>query len=280
MHKLPAEKLFPFFDEFKGRRTKELYAMLGLLVLQQMQDLTDDETVQQFAFNIQWHYALNISEASDFHTYVGARTLWGLRDLLSRHELEQVLFENVTDTLQQLFDLDPSMQRLDSVHLFSNMRHLGRIWLFVATIKKFLVNLKRHHKESYAALDTEFAARYLNKQGEALFAAVKPSDSTRTLQSLGEDLFLLVERFRQHPAIGAMSSYQLLVRLLHEQCVVTQAPDAGGNTITVKPSKQVPSNSLQNPSDPDAGYSGHKGKGYQMQVMESYCTAMKSSSPI
>jgi hypothetical protein len=40
--------------------------------------------------------------------------------------------------------------------------------------------------------------------------------------------------------------------------------------VVIKPNKEVPSDSLQNPSDPDAGYSGHKGKGYQMQVMETY----------
>ncbi len=32
----------------------------------------------------------------------------------------------------------------------------------------------------------------------------------------------------------------------------------------------IPSDSLQNPSDPDATYSGHKGQGYQVQVMETY----------
>jgi hypothetical protein len=34
LHRLPAEKLYPFYDEFRGRRTKELYAMLGLVILQ------------------------------------------------------------------------------------------------------------------------------------------------------------------------------------------------------------------------------------------------------
>jgi hypothetical protein len=32
LNNLPAEKLFPFFDEFKGRKTKELYTMLGLVL--------------------------------------------------------------------------------------------------------------------------------------------------------------------------------------------------------------------------------------------------------
>jgi hypothetical protein len=33
LHNLLAEKLFPFYDEFKGRKTKELYAMLGLVLI-------------------------------------------------------------------------------------------------------------------------------------------------------------------------------------------------------------------------------------------------------
>jgi len=39
--------------------------MMGIMVLQQMHDLTDDQAVEQFCFNIQWHYALNITNASD-----------------------------------------------------------------------------------------------------------------------------------------------------------------------------------------------------------------------
>jgi hypothetical protein len=35
-----------------------------------------------------------------------------------------------------------------------------------------------------------------------------------------------------------------------------------------KAPKDVPGSSVQNPSDPDAGYSGHKGKGYQAQIAE------------
>jgi IS5 family transposase len=54
-----------------------------------------------------------------------------------------------------------------------------------------------------------------------------------------------------------------------DQCIVEKDTD-NASKVTVKASKDVPSNSLQNPSDPDAGYCGHKGKGYQMQVMETY----------
>jgi hypothetical protein len=37
--------------------------------------------------------------------------------------------------------------------------------------------------------------------------------------------------------------------------------------ITVKPAREVFCQSWQNPSDPEAGYSGHKGQGYQAQLL-------------
>ena len=43
-----------------GSPTKELHAMLGLMLLQQTFDLTDKEAVEQFAFNLGWHHALGI----------------------------------------------------------------------------------------------------------------------------------------------------------------------------------------------------------------------------
>jgi hypothetical protein len=99
---------------------------------------------------------------------------------------------------------------------------------------------------------------------------VKPSESERTLQTMGADLFALVEGFRAEEAVTGMHSYQLLVRLLKEQCRVEQTDADQGPKVSVKPNKEVPSDSLQNPSDPNASYDGHKGRGYQIQVMETY----------
>ncbi len=58
LHNLPAEKLFPFYDEFRGRKSKELYAMLGLVLIQQMEDCSDTDAVDNFALNLKWQYAL------------------------------------------------------------------------------------------------------------------------------------------------------------------------------------------------------------------------------
>ena len=55
---IPIKKVIKYFDPTFGRPTKELYSMLGALILQQSFDLTDEETVQQYSYNIQWHYSL------------------------------------------------------------------------------------------------------------------------------------------------------------------------------------------------------------------------------
>lgn len=272
---LPVDKVIKHYNLRKGAPTKELYSILGLMVLQQMHDLTDEEAVDQFAYNIQWHYALDITSTADADAYVSPKTIWNMRDLLTTLGLYKTIFQEVTKTLAEVFKVDVSKQRIDSIHILSNMRHLGRIGLFVKTIKKFLVNLKRHHKDLYEALDKSVTDRYMSKQGEAVFSMVKPSQSMSTLETLANDLFGLVERFKGHKEVAAMTSYQLIVRLLKEQCIIERI-NTHETKITVKANKDVPSDSLQNPSDPDAGYDGHKGKGYQVQIAESYQPVDKS----
>ena len=41
LQQLPVDNITPFFSEKLGRPTKELYALLGALLLQQMHNLTD-----------------------------------------------------------------------------------------------------------------------------------------------------------------------------------------------------------------------------------------------
>lgn len=267
---LPVEALRNHYDDWNGRPTKELYSMIGLMILQQMQDLTDEQAVEQFCFNIQWHYALNITSPEDAASYVSHKSLWTMRDKLSTDEIYKEIFTTTLSLLAKLFKVDLEKQRMDSVHIQSNMRHLGRIGLFVKTIKKFLANLKRQHRILFDQLDNDLTKRYMSKKEESLFAMVKPSDSSRTLDQLAEDVFSLTQRFASVSTVHNMNSFKLLTRLFKEQCVVEKEDGASETKAVARPNKEVPSDSLQNPSDPDAGYSNHKGQGYQVQVVENY----------
>ena len=265
---LPVSQLAPFFNESFGRPTKELHTVLGVLVLQQSLDLTDVETVNQLAFNIQWHYALNISEESDSAKYFSEKTLWNMRRIAVENALEAALFEDITAKLADVFNVNTEKQRIDSVHIKSNMRRLGRIGIFSKSIHKFLVNLKRGYKEHFETVDQAIIDKYFSEKALGCFAMVKPSESNKTLASVAEDLYDLVEQFKDFKPVCAMHSYKLLERVLKEQCNLKVSDHQ--KQVKVKQPKEIASDSLQNPSDPDATYSGHKGQGYQVQVMETY----------
>jgi hypothetical protein len=230
--------------------------------------MTDEEAIEQLSFNIQWHYALNITEESDEAKYISTKTLWTMRDFVYQNGLDEILFKNITGKLAKVFQVNTDNQRIDSVHIKSNMRRLGRISIFVTSINKFLVNLKRNHKALFDTVASDVVEKYLPEKSLKCFAMIKPSASAKTLTSVSADLFDLVQQFKSHSKVKNMHSYKLLERVLNEQCNLNVSDST--NPVTVKPPKQIPSDSLQNPSDPDAAYSGHKGQGYQVQVMETY----------
>ena len=271
LEKLPVEKVAKHFNEGMGRPSKELYTAVGSLILQQLRDLSDPELTRAVAFNIDWHYALDITDESDDGKYISERTLRTYRKILIKEGLDTVLFETLTDTLIKVFDVDTSKQRLDSTHILSNMRKLGRIRIFAKTIRKFLKKLKRTHPDLFATLsESEFTDSYLSKKSDGCFSRVKPSETGKKLQELAEDLLYLVELYRSHEKVRELSEYRLLGRVLREQCRITgSGTDA---KVEIKPPKEVPSDSLQNPSDPGAGYDGYKKQGYQAQIMETYQT--------
>ncbi len=269
LDELPVEQMAPYFEKHIGRPTKELHTVLGVLLLQQAMDLNDQSAIEQLCFNIQWHYALNIAEESDDAKYISEKTLYSMRQLMLAHGLDTLMFANISDKLAKVFKVDTKKQRIDSVHIHSNMRKLSRISIFAHTISKFLVNLKRHHRHLFATIDQKVIDPYWGNKAMSVFSLVKPSQAAKTLQQVSADLFTLIEQFKAHPSVVAMHSYKLMQRVLAEQCTLESSDDGGSKVIVKKPA-DIASNSLQNPSDPDATYDGHKGQGYQVQIMETY----------
>jgi len=243
---IPVDKVAKYFDATCGRPTKELYAMVGALILQQTLDLTDDETVRQYSLDTQWHFALNITEESDNAKYMSHKTLWNNRNIVSSNHLEEEIFKAGTDKLAEVFKVNTDKQRNDSVHIKSNMRRLGRIGIFSRSIHKFLVNLKRSHPDQFATVDKKLVEKYLSKTALGCFSRVKPSESKKTLTGVSKDLFNLVEQFKQCDEVTLMYSYKLLERVLREQCHLTDDKD---HPVELKTPKELQADSLYGSDD-------------------------------
>jgi len=258
---LPASELSKEFDPVMGRPTVDLPVVLGAIILQQMFNLTDQETVDTLAFNITWHYALDIRNDADME--MTDRTLRSYRKLVMERGLDETMFRDVTDGLIEAAGVDTSKQRIDSTAFRSAMRQLTRLGTFVETISKFLRELKRKIPSEYDRVDPEVVRKCVDREGAGCFGA-RPMETRRRLPEAAAMLRELVTMFSGTQA-EELESFALLKRVFNEQCEV----DDEGN-LKIKPPGSMTGNHMSNPSDPDSTYNGHKGQGFTGQVMETY----------
>ena len=255
LHLMPAEALGKHFDAKLGCPTKELYGMAGAIFLKEFFDLTIPQTVERYLTDAAWQYALNVNpmEASLSHS-----TVERYSSLFAEEDLASEVFHRITSALIEALELDVSRQRLDSTHIYSDMAVFGRTKLMAVTIKRFLTQLKRHHRDLYEVLGDDFLARHAPSHAK-LFGDFKgPRSQLR--QTVAEDLLMLVNRFVDDEKVSHRGSYKAMARVLDEQC------DVRKETVVVK--TKTGGDVMQNPSDEDATYDGHKGPGHQAQISE------------
>jgi hypothetical protein len=253
------EKFRPFYCPHNGRPNVPVAIMTGLSILKEYHNLTDEQVLGSLEFDLRWQYAFDINL---LESHICQKTFHNFRVLVTTNDKAKEIFTETTDKIINQAGLSTEKQRLDSTHIISNMANLSRLQLFVRTIEGFLRQLQRKHPVLSKKLPSLYDKVYLKRAG--YFADVKSSRARRRLLKSAQHLFDLVDRFRGHQQISRMQSYQLMVRLLEEQCEITEG---GVPKVILKNPKDISSESLQNPSDPDATY-GHKGKGYKLSLTE------------
>jgi hypothetical protein len=255
---MPADALAKEFSPDLGAPTKELYSMAGLLLIMGFKGWTKTEATEAYMFSADVQYALNLEPANQ---EMSERTIERYEKLFIENDLAAGTMARVTKRLVELLDLDVSRQRLDSTHVFSDMATFGRTRLMGVTIKRFLTQVKRHNRAAYDALSEELRSRYAPSPGRLFADIAKNKERRQRLRrEVAEDLLLLIETFADDDTINGRTTYQNLVRVFAEQCEIVDG------TVEVKehPGGDV----MQNPSDSDASYDGHKGPGYQAQLAE------------
>src|SRR4051795_3302709 len=253
---MPVAELGSHFSDSLGAPTKELYSMAGLVFLADFFDWTTQEAIETYIFRSDVQYALNIEPG----VAVCTRTVERYQKTFRDDDLAARVFDDVTTRLIEALDLDVSRQRLDSTHVFSHMATFGRTKLMAVAIKRFLTQLKRHDPDAYAALPDDLRLRYAPAQAR-LFADAKDAEArARCRQRAADDLGSLIDRFADRPDIANRSTYKALGTIFGQQC------ERSGDTVVVK--AKTGGDCVQNPSDLDATYDGHKGPGYQVQLAE------------
>jgi hypothetical protein len=255
---MPVDAVSGHFDATMGRSTKELYSIAGLLLIREFKNWTKDEALEAYSLDMNIHYALNLEPVA--HD-LGMRTLERYIALFEEDRLAKATLNDITLKLVDLLDIKIDKQRLDSTHIFSDMASFGRTRLMGVAIKRFLTQLVRHNKEAYHSLDESFRHRYAPSVHQLFADTKKDSQSRKHLrQQVAEDMHFIVRHFGNDAEHSDKDTYKAVERIFYEQCEVHE------ETVIVK--KKTGGDVMQNPSDPDATYDGHKGPGYQAQIAE------------
>jgi len=264
------------YHEWNGRPNKPVQTVVGVLLLKEMHDLTDEQALFNLDFNLAWHVALDLTP-EEAHTC--QKTLHNFRAKLMESEKGKLLFEQMTGKIIEALGIRTERQRLDSTHITSNIARLTRLGLFCETARVFLKELRRKSKKRFESVPEGLRLRYLRDDGtDTRYHDAPSSQARRRLSVCARDVWRLVDRFKGEKAVEKLKSYGLLKRLLDEQCVIVKKPpapapdDADANDppapVVVKDAKKVGSDSLQTPHDTSATYSGRKGKGHEVQLAE------------
>lgn len=264
---LPAEELARSFSETFGRPTKELYAIVGLILMSEFHDWTIDETADAWCLDAGTQFALGLPRDRQS---LCPRTVDNYRRLLRESKVAQDVFETVTASLLRELGVEIKKQRLDSTHVLSNMARFGRLKLLAVTVKRFLVQLKMRHLPEFEALPEALRERYFAVESRLFGSGTKHAENYQaSIQQAGEDIGELIAGLSENAALSHWPSYLALERVFREQCEIT---DGGEIAIRAKAEDEngQASQVLQNPSDVDAGYSGHKGAGYQVQLAQAH----------
>ena len=245
--------------------------LLGLCLLQEWNDLSDQEALDAFSFDIRWRYALDVGEEED---YLSRRSLVEFRRRLAANDPEMKLirnvFDNIRDSAIRKLGLSSANLRVDSTHIISNIRVRGRLALFSNTLDLFLKSL---NENQFSRVPKEIQEWHASER-EGWFG-LGPAEQKVKLQEPAQYLYELIMLFEKDYEGVASEPYELLKRLFSEQCEFTT--DEQSSKVQIK--KKSEGATLQSPYDPDASC-GHKGPGYSRPITETCNNARKlKSSP-
>lgn len=249
-----------------GRPNFSVARLLGLCLLQELNNLSDQQALDEYSFDIRWRYALDVEEGED---YLSRRSLVEFRRRLAAKDpamkLIRNLFDSIRDSALKQLGLSTKEQRLDSTHIISNIRIRGRLVLFTNTLDVFLKSLDAHQFSRVPKKIQEWHT----SEHEGWFG-LAPIEQKAKLDELAQYLYALIVIFETDETIKIGEPYQLLERLFSDQCDYEKEPDTDthpDNSYKIKIKKAAKGSTLQSPYDPDVSY-GHKGSGYSLHVTE------------
>lgn len=220
------ESHFAFLYGSTGRPNFSVARMLGVCLLKELRNLSDQDALDAYSFDIRWHYALDVQTDDP---YLSRRSLVEFRRRLVENdpemELIRLVFERVGKRAIEKLGISTSQQRVDSTLVCSNIRVGSSIDLFRSCIDLLLKSLSQEQ-----LLTVPESIRNIQEQtGKGWFSGATPSQLRQKLSELVQIAAQLLHLFETDLSVCKTEAYFLLKRAFEEHCRVIDPPKEDGN---------------------------------------------------
>jgi hypothetical protein len=256
------------YSEKASRPNSTINVLIGLLVIKDMNGLTDEELVGSIHFDTRYQYALCTENLE--RQPISDNSFTNFRNRLYEYEKEtgiDLLHEEV-EALSQVFtdalEIDGKNVRMDSLMISSNCKKMSRLELIYTVIYKHIKELAKVDE----ALILEAYKVYLKEKHRKEFIYQIKNDALDSkLAILLTQAYELYQNGLGNQTVKELESFKLLERLINEQVTINEE-----GSIEVKEGKEIKPVYLQSATDPDATYrKKYKDNiGYVANVVETY----------
>lgn len=271
-----AEEIFPNIDESRfsvlysnkaSRPNTPINVIIGALVIKELFDYSDDEMVENLMLDPRIQYALHTTSYEE--QPLSDKTLSRFRkrcydyEALYNVDLYHDCIRDLSESIKKIMKINGRIRRMDSMMIESNIRKLSRIELIYTCLSGLCMSI---HKK-----DEKFLPDNLKHYAD-------PNDFNRVMYhqrgtEADDRLDIILKDIEQMLALcteeqQAFRSYELLIRCISEQTVM----EDGKRRLRTKEDGGLRSDSMQNPSDPDATFrvkAGKEHRGYAVNLEES-----------
>ena len=263
------ERFEVLYSDEVSRPNSPVNVLVGLLILKENFSLSDEELIGSLHFDMRFQFALGTTSYEK--QPVSINTLYNFRTRILDYEkktgrdLIKEEIEALAAHIETEMKLDGKLLRMDSMMISSSCKKLSRIELVYTVNLKLIKVLNKMDPK----LVPEELKCYLEEghKNETIYRTRDKDTATKLEWLLGHSIMLKKACLEYGGQVLQCEAFELLNRLIDEQVEVNDE----GKTIP-KDGKDLHSEILQNPSDPDATYrekySGNTG--YVANLVESF----------
>lgn len=256
-----------YSNNHASRPNNPVNVYLGLLMLKEIFGQSDEEAIESLLFDIRYQYALHTTSfkeqpvsknsLTNFRTAVYAYNEAHGTDLIKEE------FESHAKEFSKILNINGRTIRMDSLMVSSSCKKLSRLEIIYSCVFRLIEEINK----TYSDLLPTHMKVYLEEghRNDTIYRS-RDKDLDSKMQKLITDAIELFYLCKDHP-VSETKDYQLLSRMIGDQTT-----NSDGN-FELKPGSDISSESLQNPTDPDATNRKKSNKsytGYTGNVVENF----------